>query len=404
MKHKNNIRKTIAIVTSVAAALSLVAVGVYLFTNKDNNDNPVTAVTPSPSTTAESDPQIYRASLFVTGDALLHEGIWLDASDWGRSTVYNFEPMMGEIAGHAAKYDLAYYNQETILGGTELGLSGYPAFNGPKEFGRDMVNMGFDLVSTATNHSLDMGEAGITSSLEFWDTQNVIHAGTARSKEEADMIKTGEVNGITYAFLSWTYGCNGLQPPVGKEWMVNIYGDGVTYTDRRNEMLEQIRKADEMADVVIVAAHWGTEYAMEVNADQQQLSLAMSEAGADIIVGNHPHVIQPVSWINNGKTICYYAMGNLVSEQDALENNIGIAGVVDIVKTVDGDNVEVKVENARADLLYSYHDAGYANVHVYPFSSLTDAVLPNYQSIYNDYINNVVLSLDPSITIGSVFN
>ena len=404
MKHKNNIRKTIAIITSVAAALSLVAVGVYLFTNKDNNDNQVTAVTPSPSTTAESDPQIYRASLFMTGDALLHEGIWLDASDWGRSTVYNFEPMMGEIAGHAAKYDLAYYNQETILGGTELGLSGYPAFNGPKEFGRDMVNMGFDLVSTATNHSLDMGEAGITSSLAFWDTQNVTHAGTARSKEEADMIKTGEVNGITYAFLSWTYGCNGLQPPVGKEWMVNIYGDGVTYTDRRNEMLEQIRKADEMADVVIVAAHWGTEYAMEVNADQQELSLAMSEAGADIIVGNHPHVIQPVSWINNGKTICYYAMGNLVSEQDALENNIGMAGVVDIVKTVDGDNVEVKVENARADLLYSYHDAGYANVHVYPFSSLTDAVLPNYQSIYNDYINNVVLSLDSSITIGSVFN
>ena len=404
MKHKNNIRKTIAIVTSVAAALSLVAVGVYLFTNKDNNDNQVTATTPSPSTTAESKPQVYRASLFMTGDALLHEGIWLDASDWGRSTVYNFEPMMGEIAGHAAKYDLAYYNQETILGGTELGLSGYPAFNGPKEFGRDMVNMGFDLVSTATNHSLDMGEAGITSSLEFWDTQNVIHAGTARSKEEADMIKTGEVNGITYAFLSWTYGCNGLQPPVGKEWMVNIYGDGVTYTDRRNEMLEQIRKADEMADVVIVAAHWGTEYAMEVNADQQELSLAMSEAGADIIVGNHPHVIQPVSWINNGKTICYYAMGNLVSEQDALENNIGMAGVVDIVKTVDGDNVEVKVENARADLLYSYHDAGYANVHVYPFSSLTDAVLPNYQSIYNDYINNVVLSLDSSITIGSVFN
>ena len=404
MKHKNRMRKTIAIITSTAAALSLVAVGVYLLTDRQTEQVTAGVSTPSPTTEPVSEPEVYRASLFMVGDALLHEGIWLDASDWGRSTEYNFEPMMGEIAGHAAKYDLAYYNQETILGGTELGLSGYPAFNGPKEFGRDMVNMGFDLVSTATNHSLDMSETGINSSLEFWDTQNVIHAGTARTPEEADMIKTGEVNGITYAFLSWTYGCNGIQPPAGKEWMVNIYGDGVYYTNRQEEMLEQIRQADAMADVVIVAAHWGTEYAMEINAEQEQLSKAMSDAGADIIVGNHPHVIQPVSWINDGKTICYYAMGNLVSEQDALENNIGMAGVVDIVKTVDGDNVEVQIENARADLLYSYHDAGYANVHVYPFSSLTDAVLPGYQSIYNDYINNVVLSLDPSITIGNIFN
>lgn len=362
------------------------------------------APSPSAAPTGTPEPEIRTATLFLAGDALLHEGVWLEGNGWGASATFDFMPIIGEIGSCAEKYDLAYYNQESTLGGTALGLSGYPYFNSPQEFGRDMVLSGFNLVSTANNHSLDTGETGIAASEAFWDTQTgAVQTGTAASEEEAGTIEVHEVNGITYAFLSWTYGCNGIQPPQGKEWMVNIYGDGVTYPDRRQEMLDQIAEADRLADAVIIAVHWGTEYTTTPNQDQMTLAQQMADAGADIIIGNHPHAIQPVQWLNDGRTICFYAMGNLVSEQDGVEQNVGLAGALTIRKTVSGSTSETVIEDVKTDLFYCYHDAYYRNLHVYPFPSLNDSLLPDHDAVYAYYAENVVRQMDPSIPVGGIF-
>lgn len=387
-------------VTALAAICAAAAAGagltVFLLQNRKTAEIPTATATPAP--------EISTAGLFFTGDTVLHEGVWLEANDWGKSSSFDFMPIIGEIGSYAAQYDLAYYNQESILGGTELGLSAYPQFNGPQEFGRDMISCGFNLVSVANNHTLDKGEEGIAASEAFWDAQpGVVHAGASLSRQESETIEVHEINGISYAFLSWTYGCNSLQTPEGKEWLVNIYGDGEVYPDRREEMLEQIRNADQMADVVIMAVHWGTEYTTEITEDQRSLAESMAEAGADIIIGNHPHSIQPVEWLNDGKTICFYAMGNLVSEQDGIPQNIGLAGALTIQKTVTADKTEISIRDVKADLLYSYHNEKYRDLHVYPFSSLTDDLLSDHASLYQQYMNDIVMRYQPDIETGGIF-
>ena len=281
-----------------------------------------------------------------------------------------------------------------MLGGTELGLSTYPTFNSPQEFGDAMVDLGFNLVSTANNHTLDVGEIGIQRSKEYWQKQDgVIEAGTNLSYEEQEAIPVYECNGITYTFMAYTYGLNGLIPPEGKEYLVNVY------PGQEEKVLERIRQAKEKADVVIMAMHWGIEYSMEPSEEQITLAEQMAEAGADIIIGNHPHVIQPVEWI--GDTICFYAMGNLISAQEGIERLIGMIGGLDITKTVENGETTIKIENVRADLIYTYYDYAIQNFKVYPFESLDDSILPGYQDIYQEYIQ-IITERDNTIQVGGI--
>ena len=344
---------------------------------------------------AEPEPVVSTAEFFFTGDALIHGTVWMDA-DQGNGT-YDFSGIVENVGRLAEGYDLKYYNQETILGGTELGLHGYPTFNSPQEVGDAMVNMGFGLVSTANNHSLDQGLTGIERSTEYWKRQEAEHgvhmAGTYNSQEDHDRIDVYEVNGITYTFLSWTYGCNGLTPPAGYEYIVNIY------TDHVDELLEQVRQADAKSDVVIVAMHWGTEYSMEANDEQRELAQKLSEAGADIIVGNHPHVIQPIEWVNDHKTIVYYAMGNMVSAQIEEPNLVGMVGGVTIRKTELGGDTSVEILDPRADLIYTYYDPGYVNFKVIPMKELDTAHVADPAGLYEKYKAKIT-EYDDSIRIG----
>jgi poly-gamma-glutamate synthesis protein (capsule biosynthesis protein) len=218
-------------------------------------------------------------------------------------------------------------------------------------------------------------------------------AGTYDSQEDHDRLPVYEINGITYTFLSWTYGCNGLTPPEGKEYIVNIY------TDHVDELLDQVKAADEISDVVILAMHWGTEYSMEANEEQKDLSVKLSEAGADIIIGNHPHVIQPIEWVNNKKTIVYYAMGNMVSAQIDEPNLVGMVGGVTIRKITKGDDVTITIEDPRADLIYDYYDVGYKNFKVTPMRDLDEAKVPGAKELYEKYKAKIT-EYDDSIRVG----
>ncbi len=330
------------------------------------------------------------ASLVMVGDALIHSAIYLDAYN-GRD--YDFKPMLKEIKPLIKDYDLKYYNQETILGGTELGLSNYPRFNSPYEVGDAFVDAGFNLVSLATNHTMDKGEQGVINSLNYWHSKdNVYTAGSYLSNEDRENSIIKEINGITYSFFSYTTWTNGLETPSGKEYLNNVYSPEKVQSD--------IEKVRDKVDVVIVAMHWGTEYSTSVSASQQEIANYLSSLGVDIIIGSHPHVVEPIAFI--GKTMVIYSLGNFISDQEGVERLTGLMASIDIQKTVENGVSKIELRNPKAELLYTYSTYGKKrNFVVYPYTSLNDEMLPGYKDYYETY-KNIVLSLDSSIEMPSL--
>ena len=330
------------------------------------------------------------ASLVMVGDALIHSAIYLDAYN-GRD--YDFKPMLKEIKPLIKDYDLKYYNQETILGGTELGLSNYPRFNSPYEVGDAFVDAGFNLVSLATNHTMDKGEQGVINSLNYWHSKdNVYTAGSYLSNEDRENSIIKEINGITYSFFSYTTWTNGLETPSGKEYLNNVYSPEKVQSD--------IEKVRDKVDVVIVAMHWGTEYSTSVSASQQEIANYLSSLGVDIIIGSHPHVVEPIAFI--GKTMVIYSLGNFISDQEGVERLTGLMASIDIHKSVENGVSTIELRNPKAELLYTYSTYGKKrNFVVYPYTSLNDEMLPGYKDYYETY-KNIVLSLDSSIEMPSL--
>lgn len=337
-------------------------------------------------------PKIYSADMVMVGDALIHSSVYVDAKQ--KDGTYNFLPMLEITKPITEKFDLAYYNQETILGGPSFGYSNYPRFNSPTEVGDAFIDSGFNLVSLATNHTMDKGEAGVLKSIEYWKSKtDIVTAGQYSSKEERDMVRTYEVNGISYAFFSYTTWTNGLETPKGKEYLNNVYSEAKAKAD--------IEKVRDKVDVVMVAMHWGNEYYMGVSKEQTEIANYLSNLGVDIIIGAHPHVVEPVEYINNGKTFVIYSLGNYISDQVGIERLTGLMMQVTLRKVVDIDgNIDVSVINPKAQLLYTKSsNSGKRNFKVYPYSKLNNTLLPNYMSYYNKY-KAVVSSRYPELVWG----
>lgn len=367
--------------------------GYNYFKNHQTNNNQYASVVESEEPTPVATPETTSASLFMIGDSLLHTTIEADA-DNGDGT-YNFT-LLDRVGAIAQNYDLKYYNQETILGGDDLGIHGYPTFNGPTAWGDYMVGMGFNLVSTANNHSLDQGTYGITNSVNYWKSkEDVVMSGTYTSQEDYDAIPIHEINGIKYAFISYTYGMNGFENPSDMPYAV------ACYAGKEDELLNKISTANEQADAVIVAIHWGNEYQLSPSDEQKQLAQQMADAGADIIIGNHPHCIEPVQWLNDGKVICFYALGNCCAAQYEL-SRIEMMAAITINKTTNPDgSVEVSLSDLKTDLMYCYTNGeNWNNFDVVPFYQMTDdTYVSNHEAVYEEY-KAVVQSLDSSIPVG----
>lgn len=369
---KKKLKGSVKVLSIVA--LLFVAVGVSLQAYTSFSPKEV-AVKKKLKTEKKEEKKEYHASLVMVGDALIHNSLYMDAKTSDGS--YDFKPMLEFTKPITSKYDLAYYNQETVLGGTSLGLSSYPRFNSPQEVGDAFIDSGFNLVSLATNHTMDRGESAVLSGLAYWNSKKgVVTAGSYTSFEDRDQAKIYEVNGIKYAFFSYTTWTNGLVPPVGKEYLNNVYSDELAKAD-----IERVR---DQVDVVMVAMHWGTEYSLGVSAEQEKIAHYLSELGVDIIIGAHPHVVEPVEYI--GKTLVIYSLGNYISAQDTTEKLTGLMMSVELKKTVDKGISTVSVENPRAELLYTeFHLRGKFNFKVYPYSQLNNTILPNYRSYYEKY-------------------
>ena len=330
----------------------------------------------------------------MVGDALIHYGVYNDAKQKDGS--YDFRNMFEYIKPIASKYDLAYYNQETILGGASLGYSSYPRFNSPQEVGDAFIDAGFNMVSLATNHTMDKNEQGVINSVNYWKTKKdkVVYSGQWISAEEREM-ETSQVyekNGIKYAFLSYTTWTNGLETPVNKEYLNNVYSPEKAAAD--------IAKVKDKADVIIVAMHWGTEYSLGVDVHQDEIANYLSNLGVHIIIGAHPHVVEPVEYLNNGKTFVIYSLGNFISDQGVTERLIGLMMEVTIRKKVDTlDNVTISIESPKAQLIYTKDRKDFK---VIPFSKLNDSILPNYMKLYEKY-KGVVNTFYPDLTWGLTY-
>ena len=324
----------------------------------------------------------------MVGDALIHGSVYKDAYQNG---TYDFRPMLSLVKPITESFDLAYYNQETILGGTELGLSSYPRFNSPYEVGDAFLDAGFDLTSLATNHTLDKGEQGVLNSLAYWHDKNMITAGQYSSLEDRNQKRIYEKNGIKFAFFSYTTVTNGLLPPSGKEYLTNIYS-----YEKAKKDIEQVK--DEV-DFIIVAAHWGTEYTLKETKSQRQMAQELADLGVNLIIGTHPHVIEPVEYLNDGKTFVIYSLGNFISDQVGQDRLTGLMMAVTLSSKIYPDgNKENIVTNPKAELLYTKSTKGEKrNFKVYPYRNLDDTVLENYQetlqkykSVVETYVKDIV--------------
>ena len=324
----------------------------------------------------------YEATVFMVGDALIHGGVYSDAHQGDGS--YDFKPMLQYIKPISSKYDLVYYNQETILGGTGMGLSSYPRFNSPQEVGDAFIDAGFNMVSLATNHTMDKGEEGVLRSVEYWKNHpDVAASGQWTSYEERaeNVAKVYEKNNIKYAFISYTIWTNGLETPYDKEYLNSVYSE-----DKARADIESVR---DKVDFVIVAMHWGTEYSWDVDWKQDEIANFLSGLGVDLIIGAHPHVVQTVQYINDNKTFVVYSLGNFISDQLDVDNYTGLAMEVTLKKHIGADGtISNSVINPKAELIYTCTDNygwGSKNFRVKPYPTLSDDELRNHDSLYEHY-------------------
>ena len=353
----------------------ILGLGIYLFTQ--NKEQPKEEKKKTTEVKKEPEVKTSKLSLIMVGDGLLHSSVYNDAYKNG---VYDFKPQLEYIKPVVQNYDLAFYSQESILGGTSLGLSSYPTFNSPQEFGDAMIDAGFNMVSLANNHTMDRGEKAVLNSCEYWKAKDVLTAGSYCSNEEANEIKIKEKNGIKYTLLAYTYGTNGISIPSGKEYLVNLYSDEKVKAD-----IEKIR---DKVDLLIVSMHWGTEYKSEPTEEQRRQANYLSSLGVDIIIGTHPHVIEPITYINN--TLVIYSLGNFISGQRT--NNdyntiVELMTSVDIIKEEKNGQTTIKLDNLNNELLYNYYHNGssYTNFKVIPFSKMNSTYNSDYQRLYNKY-------------------
>ncbi|MBE7021865.1 MAG: CapA family protein [Ruminococcaceae bacterium] len=311
---------------------------------------------------AEQPAEPETISILALGDNLLHMPV-VNSGKQADGT-YDYAHLFAGLQPAIREADLAVIGQETIFGGREQGYSGYPLFNSPTDMGKSLAMAGFDVVLHASNHVLDMGAAGVEHTLHFWKSYPGMRVlGINENEEEKQTVEIEEVKGATLALLNYTYGTNGISVPANKEYLVN-------YIDR--EKIEQDALfAEANADFTIAFMHWGTEYSIMPDAEQKSLAQAMCDWGVDLIIGSHPHVIEPVEWRsseNGNKMLVYYSLGNFVSRQKEARNLLG--GMAEVSLSYDGESVSI-ADYAFVPIVthYNMDSAGFA---VYPLSDYSD--------------------------------
>lgn len=314
-----------------------------------------------------------KVSLVAVGDNLIHNT--LIAAGQNEDGTEDYRSFYENIKRDISAADIAVINQETILGGEEFEYTGYPTFNTPWAVGDAAIDAGFDIFTCATNHSLDKGFKGIQQECLFFDNhKEVVHVGTNDSKEDYDNIIYYQKNNINIALLNYTYGTNGIPIPEDKPWCVNMMD--------KDKITADVKEARANADVVIVFPHWGTENSSTVSSYQQDYVKLFSELGVDIVIGCHPHVLQPVEWYENQTTgkkmLVYYSLGNFISHQTSIDQLCGGMAKIEIEKNKDGISITA-ASLVPVVCWYTETGDGKYSFSVYKLSDYTDELASSHK-------------------------
>ena len=273
---------------------------------KDTSDNMNVEVTEQSTEVVYKGPEV---SIIMVGDMLMHTPV--EESALQEDGTYNYDAIFANTVEEIKAADLAIVNQEVIIAGESFDVSGYPAFNAPFELGHDLVEAGFDVICHGTNHALDQGKKGLKSCIAFWEENypEIPVLGINGSKEAQEEIYIYEQDGLKIAVLNFTYGTNGIALPSDMPYAVDMLEE--------EAVVAAIAKAEETADFTVVCPHWGTEYVLKQTKEQEKWAKIFFENGVDLVIGTHPHVIEPIEMMTDEETghsmLVYYSIGNFVN-------------------------------------------------------------------------------------------
>ena len=331
----------------------LLAVTIFIYHKKSSEEPEISEPVSSENFVEEEEPvpEDINVTMSVIGDIMCHDSQYNDAyvSTTGS---YDFSYVFSDIQKYLQVADIAVGNLETTFAGKERGYSNYPTFNSPEQLAYDLKTLGIDVLSTANNHSLDKGYSGLVSTLNFLDDAEIAHTGTYASEEDQNKILIQNVKGITMAFLSFTYGTNGIAVPSGKDYCINLIDEDL--------ILQQINLAKEQnPDMICVFMHWGIEYQTKQNSTQDDLADFLFENGVDVILGGHPHVVQPMEkrqvTLADGTTkdgFVIYSLGNFISGQRDLDTKS--SAILNLSITKNGETGKISIDEATYVPVYMY--------------------------------------------------
>ncbi len=359
-------------------------ISILLLSACSNDSKPETRPAPQPHKERQyvggGKKLVETATIGAIGDILIHDLVYEDAKT---AKGYDFHPMFEPVNGMLHAPDILTANQESLVGGTGLGISSYPSFNSPFELSDAVMDAGVDIVSTANNHSLDKGFRGVETQIAHFKKIGLPFTGTAESQESRNRIVLLTRNGIRLAFLSYTYGTNGIPIPAGKEYAVNLID--------KDLMKKDIARARKDSDAVVVSIHWGNEYQRFPSEVQKNLAKFLAGEGVDIIFGSHPHVLQPMEWIKGQggkKTFVVYSLGNFISAQIGDFKDIGGLVTLKLTKTITEKGTSVEVEDPLFYPTFVYRK-NRRDFRVVPFEKAGQYAIPNAQKMNAETLNHM---------------
>jgi len=336
------------------------------------------------------------------GDIMMHSTQTRSGYDAKKQT-YNFDSFFAPVKSILSKGDWVTGNLETPLAGEDAGgYTGYPLFNAPAQLLDAAKKAGFNILTTANNHALDRGEIGVIKTIANLGDRKIASTGTAKSKAAGDTTLIITKNNISLAMLAYSYGTNGIPIPKGKDYLVSLIDE--------KQIVKDIAKARKKgADIIAISLHFGDEYQRQPNPQQKQLVENLLKAGADIILGSHPHVVQPYKIFKfpgkNGKTrkaVAIYSMGNFISGQTQDYTDLGVILQVNIRKKFPEKTTEITSIKAIPTWVHRYTLNNKSNYRILPLEATVtqkkDALLATSQypvlKAYLQEMNNHLKSLN----------
>jgi poly-gamma-glutamate synthesis protein (capsule biosynthesis protein) len=322
----------------------------------------------------ENKDSIITISVSFVGDLMCHSTQFNYA--YVEEDSFDFNGVFTEVKEYLSSSDFTIGNLETVLGGKELGYSGYPLFNAPDDFLYALREAGFDFLVTANNHALDQGEESIRRTLNKLNDLGLKYTGTFLTKEDRDSYRINTINGIDFAVLAYSYGTNDVPIPKGKKYIINIID-----TTLIKEDISKVKKYS--PDIILVYFHFGEEYKHEPDTFQKSIVQKTIEYGADIIIGSHPHVVQPVDYFKtiNGNMdtgFVAYSLGNFISNQRWRYTDAGVILTIEISKNLFTDSVYLNNVNCLPTWVYKGNTEKGKEYIILPATISSEHIVMNY--------------------------